>query len=130
MTALNYSYRWTLKNGTGVNITAVTLTARKWKYDPSTGLTYAAETTELSFSGTLANTAFTTGSTVDNSTNKYEGGAFVCSVTAATSASGVAVLYLEHSTDGGTTWPTNGYGRPICPIPFTAGGTNVASFNL
>lgn len=74
---------------------------------------------------TVTNGSYFSGTTQDNSTSAYLGGTFKFSVTAPTSASGTVTVYLQQSTDGGTTWPDNGGGQVVKVFAFTTSGTQV-----
>ena len=62
---------------------------------------------------TVANAAYQSSGTVDNSTNAYLGGTFKIVVTTPVAAAGTVTFYLQRSTDGGTTWPDNGNGQVL-----------------
>ena len=126
-------YRFTVKNETGQTIasSSITVTAKRAKFDSSGVLTYeGSEATVFSYGSTLGNGGFASGSTQDNTTNKYLGGDFLFTVTAPTSSSGHVILYLERSTDAGTTWDSNGDGEAVASLYFTASGTKRASFAI
>ena len=124
---LGPTYRFTAYNGTGqtLAIGAITVKPRRWKYGTDGSLTDEATGAAdvLAQSATLANGAYKTGTTIDNTTNKYIGGFWEITVTAPTSASGTVKIYCERSVDGGTTWPDNGSGAWIKSFAFTAAGT-------
>lgn len=130
---LGSHYRFQAKNATGQTITAssITVRTRRDKYGSDGSLTLeATEATVLSSGSTLANAAFLSGTTVDNTTDKWLGGTFIFAVTAPASAAGDVTLWLQHSTDGGTTWPDDGTGIQVANLTFATSGTKRAEFLL
>lgn len=106
------NYRITAYNDSGASCD-VTVTARRWYIDPSTGKpTYeASEATLLSATG-VADGALATGTAQDNDADGFIGldGLVVLSSGTGT---GLVNVFIEDSTDGGTTWPTSQDGVPL-----------------
>lgn len=130
---LAQSYRFTALNACGqtVAIGGVVVKGRRWKFDSTGALVYeATEAALLSNSGTIANAAYASSAAIDNSTAIYIGGDFEVTFTAPASAAGDLTIYYEVSTDGGTTFPTNGLGVVACTFSVTASGTYVKAFSL
>ena len=131
---LAHTYRFTLRNECGQTLAQnnATVTARKFKWSAGTKSYDASEDTDYTMddAGGLADGSYDNGSTVDNSSDLWDGGDFVLSITAPASASGEFYLYYDVSTDGGTDWPTNGYGRLVAVIAFTSSGTKSTEFCL
>jgi hypothetical protein len=127
------NYRFTAYNACGqtVAIAGVVVKGLRNKRDSSGAIVYeGSEATVLSNSGTLANAAYVSSSSIDNSTDLYEGGDFMLSFTAPTSASGDLTIYYEAATDGGTTFATNGLGVPVCTVTVTTSGLKTKAFRL
>lgn len=126
---LGATYRFTAYNSTGQTLAAnaITIKPRRWKYGTDGSLTDEATGAAdvLAQTATLANAAYKTGNTIDNtpSANKYIGGFFEIIVTAPASSNGNVSIYCERSVDGGTTWPDNGGGEWVFTFNFTAAGT-------
>lgn len=130
---LAYHYRFTAYNACGqtVAIGGVVLKGRRWKFGSTGALVYeGSEASLLSNASTIANAGYASSSGVDNSTDLFIGGDFELTFTAPASASGDLTIYLDVSTDGGTTWPTNGLGVAVCTISVTASGTYTKAFSL
>lgn len=129
------TYRFTAYNACGQTIASsgIVIKARRWKLDTSGGIVYeSSETTVWTSGSTIANAAYLSlGSTgVDNSTDLFIGGDFTFTLVAPASASGDVTIYYEISTDGGTTFPTNGKGFLACTQSVTTSGTTVAHFQI
>jgi hypothetical protein len=127
------NYRFTAYNACGqlVAVAGIVVKARRWKLDSSGAVAYeASEATVLSNGSAVADGAYVSSSSIDNSTDKYIGGDFTVTFTAPTSASGTLTIYYGPSTDGGTTFPDNGRGVQVCAIPVTTSGTFVKAFSL
>lgn len=124
---LGRTYRYRISNTQNQNITAV-LTERKWKFGSSGALVYASETTPITSTSVSATTGTTASSTIDNSTDLYIGADLTVSMTAAstTNGTGTMAVYLERSTDGGTTWPTAALGELVGAYTVTAADTTSA----
>lgn len=130
MSALGHTYRYRISNTQNQAIT-VSLKARAWKYDATGVLVFAAETTPIAATSVAATTGTLNSSTIDNSTDTNHGVDLTLSCTAAvtTNGTGVVAVYREHSTDGGTTWPTAGFGVYIGAYNVTAADTTVAKLS-
>ena len=130
---LPHTYRFTVKNETGQTIatSSIFVRARRVKMDAAGALTFEGSEDTVTTSGsTLANNAYLTGTTQDNSTNVWLGGDFEFTVTAPASSNGNVLCYLEGSTDGGTDWPDNGLGQIVAILNFTTSGTKRTFFEL
>lgn len=109
-------HHWRLRaSNTQNQAITVTVKARFWKFASDGSLVWSAEQTLINGTSVSATTGTTASSTVDNSTDKYLGAELTVSMTAASATNGTgAVSYtLERSTDGGTTWPTQGKGLGV-----------------
>lgn len=113
---LQRNFRFLIVNKTGATIqfstdsanNTFTITGRGWKLDSEGGVTYGSEQTLMSSPGAdLNNNASAEGTAVDNSSNLYFG--YHCTATLTTDAAtaGTIDIYLEWSTDGGTTFPSD-----------------------
>lgn len=120
---LGHTYRYQVYNGTGVSVT-VTVKDRKWKFGTDGSLTDATEATQFS-SVSVSTVSYSNGSTVDNSSDKYLGASLVATFAPGASATGSVTLYLQRSTDGGTTWPSDGLGEFIGAHYFAASATSI-----
>ncbi|NMG64892.1 hypothetical protein GPA19_08030 [Azoarcus indigens] len=117
---LGRNYRFAINNQAGVAV-AVTLQARRWRFDATGALEWDAEAEVLNASGIASSaTAWTTGAGIDNSGGKWLGADLELVVTPSASASGSVTLQIEHSTDGGGTWPTAGGGVVLGGATFSA----------
>lgn len=123
MSALGHTYRWQVYNGTGVTVTT-TLKARQGKYGSDGAFAWAAESTPISAVG-VSTLSYSNSSPIDNSADKYTQAEVTLSATPASApAAGTTLaLYLQRSTDGGTTWPENGAGALVAAITFAAATT-------
>lgn len=129
---LGHTYRYVVVNTQNQAIT-VTLKERAFKYSASGVLTFNTEQTQISSQSVAATTGTHTAATVDNSYNLFEGAELTLTVQAASATNGTGVLavYREHSTDGGTTWPTAGQGTFVGGITLLAAdGTTAVTKNL
>lgn len=120
---LGHTYRYQVYNGTGVSNT-VTVKDRKWKFGTDGSLTNAAEATQFS-AVSVSTVSYSNGSSVDNSTDKNLGAHLTVTFAPASSASGTVTLYLQRSTDGGTTWPSDGLGEVVGSHTFVASSTSI-----
>lgn len=120
---LGHTYRYQVYNGTGVSVT-VAIDERRWKFASDGSVTNAAESTAYA-SASLGTLAYGNGSTVDNSTDKYIGAHLECNFAPASSATGTVSVWVQRSTDGGTTWPGNGLGEFIGAHYFSASSAAV-----
>lgn len=130
---LGRNYRFVAANNLGqtMDIASVVIKARRWKYNSTGVKTWeASEASIASNAGTIASNAYSAGAAVDNSSDAYAGGTFKLTVVAPASASGSVTIWLQNSTDGGTTWPDNGRGIKVATFGFAAAGTYVATIEL
>lgn len=125
---LGHTYRYQVYNGTGVSVT-VTVKHRRWKFDTDGSITDAAESTPIS-AVSVGTLTYSNSATIDNSTDKYLGAAILASFAPGASATGLVLLLLQHSTDGGTSWPSDGEGWPICSEYFSASAVSVTAQGL
>lgn len=134
MSQLGHAYRFVVENKTGQTLAAnaVKVYGRRWKFATDGALTLeAGEATLMDNGSTIGTGAFASGTTVDNSTDKYLGGDFIFSVTAPASSNGDVVLYLQRSTDGGTRWPDDAnYAKRVQILNFTTSGTKSRNFSV
>lgn len=121
---LGHTYRYQVQNGTGVSVTC-TVAERAFKFGTDGSLTFAAESVRIN-AVSVATTAFSNSSTVDNSTDKNIGSNITVTFAPASSATGTCSLFLQRSTDGGTTWPSNAQGVFLAGVTFAASSTSVA----
>jgi hypothetical protein len=127
--SLGRTYRFVVLNNTGQNLVAGTIVirGRRWNFNTSGMQAWeAAEAVIDSNAATLATGSYWVGTVaagIDNSVNAHLGGTFRFSVTAPGASNGAVTIYLQRSTDGGTTWPDNGLGTPIKVFNFTTSGT-------
>ena len=124
---LGHTWRLRASNTQNQAIT-VTVKARYWKFASDGSITWSTEQTLISAVSVSATTGTTASSTVDNSTDKYLGMTITASFTAAatTNGTGVVALYVERSTDGGTTWPSQDEGIFAGARTITAAETTTA----
>ena len=122
MSALGHTYRWQIHNGTGVSV-AATVKVRLGKYGSDGAPSWSAESTPISAS--VSTLSYSSGSTIDNSADKNTFAEVTLQATPASApAAGTTLtLYLQRSTDGGTTWPENGAGQWVASISFAAATT-------
>lgn len=126
---LGHTYRVQAYNGTGVSCT-VAVTGRRFKFDSDGAITFDTESTEFA-SAAVSNGSASSGVTRDNSSDKFVGGEFTITATIGSgSPSGNVEIYVQRSTDGGTTWPSDRSGRLVASIPFSATGTKRRNFSL
>lgn len=118
---LGHTYRYQVYNGTGVSVT-VTVKDRPFKF-ASGVYTPAAEATHVS-AVSVATVAYETASTVDNSSVVNIGSDITAVFAPASSATGTVSLFLQRSTDGGTTWPDTGLGQLLGSHTFSASATS------
>lgn len=121
---LGHTYRYQVLNGTGVTVT-VTLTERAWKFASDGSRTDASESSRISAASVGAG-AYSNSSTVDNSSVKNLGADLLLTMAPGASATGTVALYLQQSTDGGTTWPSDGQGQLLATHSFNASSSSVA----
>lgn len=105
------NYRLSAYNDSGASVD-VTITVRRWKFDSNGAVVYeASEATVLSATG-VADATLAAGNAQDNTTDGWIGLSGVLSLANGT-GSQVVTVFLEPSTDGGTTWPGAQDGIPL-----------------
>jgi len=119
----NY-YRIRASNTQNQAITVI-VKATRFKFASDGSITTEAESTPFASTSVAATTGSATGTAIDNGTDKYLGMTVTASFTAAatTNGGGTVALYLERSTDGGTTWPSQNQGIFIGAYTVTAADT-------
>jgi hypothetical protein len=120
---LGVRYRYQAYNGTGVSVT-VTVKDITFKFASDGSLTFSSETAHIS-AVSVSTVSYSNATSVDNSTNKYLGSDITWTAAPGSSATGTVSIYLQRSTDGGTTWPSDGRGEQISSIAFAASSTSV-----
>lgn len=121
---LGRNYRITIQNGTGVAVTAA-VTARRWKFASTGALVYEAAESTLFTSVSISSAAYTSATAIDNSADLYLGADLEVVLTPSASATGTVVVQIQRSTDGGTTWPSNGLGEFVGAHTFSASAVAV-----
>ncbi len=129
---LGSTYRFTVLNSLGqtIALSSIVVKSLRWKFDSTGGLVFDSEATEFSYGLSLATANYASGTTRDNSSTKWIGGVFTVTVTSPASSSGEVTVYFDRSTDGGTTWDTNGLGCPVASLYFSSATTQSMSFSL
>ena len=134
MIVLPKHYRFKVYNNTGVSIAIsnVKVYARRWKFSSTGAISYeSSQDTVLNNAGSLATATYLAGDTEDNSTDLFIGGTFMFEVNPTTgSPNGNVILFFERSTDGGTTWDSDGTGDVVAVLNFTSTGAKYKSFSL
>lgn len=133
MLVLPPNYRFTVKNETGQTLAnnSCRVDAKRYNFNSTGALNYeSSETNVYLNSGTISNGAYNSGSSVDNTSDKYIGGIFEITVTAPASANGNVILYLDRSTDAGSSYDDNGLGDIVAVFNFTASGTQKKTISL
>lgn len=102
----------------GVSTTLITIKYRGKYFGTDGKLTYGSESSNIYTTGSTLNDNYVAGSAVDNSaeTNPFVEADLYIYWNLSGMASvprGSFLVYLQASTDGGTTWPTNGGGQVI-----------------
>jgi hypothetical protein len=122
---LGRNFRFSVNNQTGGNVDVV-IQARFWKFNSSGALVYSSET-EVFNETAIANsaTAWTEDTAIDNSTDLNIGADLEVLITPAGSATGTVTVQIQRSTDGGTTWPSDGLGEQVTAHTFSASSTAV-----
>lgn len=123
--SLGRHYRFVAYNNTGVALAAgaIAIRARRWNFNTSAQQAWEpAEVALDANAATVGTAAYWTGATINNSV-PYVGGDFTFVVTVAGTPAGTVTVYLQRSTDGGTTWPDNGRGTVLRTFGFAAAGT-------
>jgi hypothetical protein len=131
MTALAAHWRIQVKNATGATSGAVSVKGKRWKPGASGEIDH--ETSEQTFAtaASINSGAYLTGSTIgnDGAGEGYHGVQLSVSIANGSSA-GNYELYLQHSSDGGTTWPSDGEGELIATVNVGASATKLTSLTL
>lgn len=120
---LGVTYRYQAYNGTASTVT-VTVKDRPWKFASDGSRTDASEATQINAASVSAGT-YSTGSSVDNSSVKNLGSVLTVTFAPGSSATGAVAVLLQQSTDGGTTWPSDGEGVPVVSFYFAASSATV-----
>jgi hypothetical protein len=123
MSALGNYYRWQVLNGTGISV-VVTLDVMLWKFDSSGALVFSSESTPIN-AATVTTGAYGNSSGISNATDKYLGAQITALFDVSAAATGLVVVYLQQSTDGGTTWPSDGEGLIVGSYYFNASSADV-----
>jgi len=120
MSALGRNYRIRAWNTQNQAITVAVL-GRRWKYGTDGSITDDTESTLLTSVSVAATTGVQVGSNIDNSAgaDKWLGVNLTVAFTAAvtTNGAGTVSLFLQQSTDNGTTWPHDGGAQMPGGIP-------------
>ena len=122
MSALGEHYRWQVYNGTGVSVTC-TVKDEPFKYASDGALSFTAEATQIN-AVSVGTLAYSHSATINNGTAKNLGAHVTFTAAPGASATGTVSLFLQRSTDGGTTWPSNGLGTQVAGITFSASSTS------
>jgi hypothetical protein len=122
MSALGEHYRWQVYNGTGVSVTC-TVKDEPFKYASDGALSFTAEATQIN-AVSVGTLAYSNSATINNGTAKNLGAHVTFTAAPGASATGTVSVFLQTSTDGGTTWPSNGLGRFVAGITFAASSTS------
>lgn len=122
---LGPTYRLQAYNATGGTVT-VTAKYNAIKYASDGSETQGAEVTGISGASVGAG-GYSNQSTQDNTTAKNTGLRITFTVAPGAAVTGVVGLYLQRSTDGGTTWPSDGRGAYLGGIAFSSSSTSVSS---
>jgi hypothetical protein len=69
--------------------------------------------------------AYGNSSGISNATDKYLGAQITALFDVSAAATGLVVVYLQQSTDGGTTWPSDGEGLIVGSYYFNASSADV-----
>lgn len=121
---LGPTYRYQIYNGTGVTVT-VTVKDRRWKLGTGGAVEPAAESTPVNAVAVGAG-AYGNGGTVDNAA-AHIGAHLTVTATPGASTTGLVSVYLQRSTDGGTTWPSDGRGVLLGTVLFSASAAAAAT---
>lgn len=126
---LGETFRFQVLNETGQTINVgsggdVVINTKLSKFDSNGALSFDVETEQFNLSSNLTDGSYSSGSAIDNSTDKWLGGDVEITVTTDNASSaGDVSIFLQRSTDGGTTWPSDGEGIPIAVFTFTTNET-------
>lgn len=97
------NYRFVFLNRIGAALTGLTCNIRPYKYSPAT---IGAEVAVAGLPTTLATDAASAATAIANDVDLWNGFTMIWSATVGTSQSGFISVYMQISTDGGTTWPS------------------------
>ncbi len=125
MSILGPTWRIQVYNGSGATSGAITVKGKRWKPNSSDGRADYEDTEQTFFNvASLANATYSSGSAISNdaTTEGYYGVALSISITGST-ATGEYRVYLQRSTNGGTTWPDNAGGDLVGVFEVTASTT-------
>jgi len=123
MSALGNYYRWQVYNGTNQTVT-VTLDVMLWKFDSSGALSFSSESTPIN-AASVSTTAYSNSSGVNNASDKYLGAQITALFDVSTTTTGAVTVFLQQSTDGGTTWPSDGQGLVVGSYYFNATSADI-----
>lgn len=133
MSALGNTWRFHVKNATGgvSSATASTIKGKRWKPGSAGEADYEASEQTLFSNGSIASGGYANGSANDNDVSGagYYGLAGLITIVNGSSA-GYYEIYIQQSSDGGTTWPDNGQGELVAVVYAAASATVKASLNL
>jgi hypothetical protein len=124
--ALGRTYRFVVLNSLGqtIAIAGIAIKGRRWNFSTTGQQTWEGSEASIdSSSGTTTNGSYFAGSTNDNSTAGYLGGTFKFTIVAPASSNGTVTVFLQRSTDGGSSWPDNGNGQVVKVFGITTSGT-------
>jgi hypothetical protein len=116
-------FRYQVYNGTGVTVT-VTIDEIRWKFASDGSLTFSAEQTPISASA-ITTLDYGESSGIDNGTDKYIGAHLTVLFDVSASATGMVSLFIQRSTDNGTTWPSDGHGELLGSYYFNASSADI-----
>ena len=133
MSALGGYWRFQVKNGTGGtgSSTASTIKMQRWKPDSAGAADYETEQTAFS-QGSIGSGSYSNGTAYDNDASNgygYHGLSASIKIVNGSSA-GNWYVYLQLSTDGGTSWGDNGTGEPIAVVVCAASATVKTTVNV
>lgn len=134
--AVPETYRWRVKNDSGSPIAIGDAKVTVVPIVGSGAVRYGPTLTAYENAGAIATGTVSAGEdTVDNrdaGSDRARANALhgVFTVTVAGTPAGDVELYLEHSVDGGVTWPTELPATPRATITFSAAGTKSVGFEV
>ena len=110
--------RYWIENKTGATIqfatdsvnNTFTIRAQGWKYGSTGAIEYSSSDAEWFPDPTAdlaADAAVASANVIDNGTDLFQGAHCVATLVTDAITSGSLNIYVEHSTDGGTTWPSD-----------------------
>ena len=108
---------------------AVKVKFRRAKFDSVGALSFEAEDTVYNFGSILADNVYAEGTDQDNGTDKYLAADVLVEVVFPLSSADQVLVFLQISTDGGTTWPADGEGILLVSVP-SPGGVATVRRNL